>query len=163
LRSWRRLHPKELLREGTMPLPPAVQTLPLFVGEKVRGTPIDLEAEFDSWLPVARAGTLVFWWVLLASGSWLARRWGGPTAAALAGGGAGGMGGGGGWARPGGDLIQIGLLALVPVFIICRGWGALDALRFQVTHNAQGHGPAFLLGEVRATGFWYYFPMTVLI
>jgi hypothetical protein len=246
LRAWHQLHPGQLLAEGVMPLPPAVQTLPLLVSEKIRGRPISLQEEFDSWLPVARAGTLLFWWLLLAAGWWLGWRWGGPTAGALAVGllaaepvllglaslattdlaltasllallaayeagrgrgwgrrvlvpaGAAGLAllakasallfapvclaaaelahrgrrpprtegepaAAGSWLRSAANLAQIGLLSLVPVFAFCRGSRALDAVRFQIKHNAQGHGPVFLLGEVSAAGFWYYFPMTVLI
>ncbi|MCC6417626.1 MAG: hypothetical protein IT429_05195 [Gemmataceae bacterium] len=246
LRAWHQLNPRELLQAGCMPLPPAVETLPLLVGETLRGRPINLDAEFDTWLPVARVGTLVFWWVLLASGCWLARRWGGPTAAALAvaflaaepillghaslvttdlalaaclllslavfeagrdrgwlrrvllPAGVAGLAllakvsalvfgpvclavvelghllrpasteAGGAtvrrrWLRATWDLVQIGILAMIPVLVFCRGFRALHAIAFQVGHNTQGHGRAFLLGEISEAGFLHYFLMTVLI
>lgn len=73
-----------LLKLGTMPLPVDTTTLPLFVWEQVRGKPFDPVADLDRLLPVARATTLVFWWLLLLYG-WkigraLAGDWGGRLA-----------------------------------------------------------------------------------
>jgi hypothetical protein len=67
-----------------MPLPVDVATGPLYLWERWRGTPIDLTTEWDRVLPWARAGNLVFWWLLLGYG-WLAGRFlAGPWAGRLA-------------------------------------------------------------------------------
>jgi hypothetical protein len=72
---------------GTMPLPVDLQTLPLFVWERWRGAPIDPKIDFERVLPWARAGTLLFWWVLLYYGRRVGRDlagpWGGRLAVAL--------------------------------------------------------------------------------
>jgi hypothetical protein len=70
-----------------MPLPIDVTTLPLYIWELLRGRPFDGLSEIDRMLPVARAGTLVFWWVVLFYG-WklgrcLAGPWGGRLAVAM--------------------------------------------------------------------------------
>lgn len=84
LRSWHSWHHKELLNAGTMPLPVKVVTFPLFAWELLRGTPLDLQASFLDWLPVARLGTLVFWFLLLVGGYLGGRLWGGEVAGWLA-------------------------------------------------------------------------------
>jgi hypothetical protein len=38
----------------------------------------------------------------------------------------------------------------------------LDGIRSAVAHNRAGHG-AFLLGEYRTTGWWYYFPVALAV
>lgn len=38
----------------------------------------------------------------------------------------------------------------------------LDGIRSAVDHNRAGHG-AFLLGEYKTTGWWYYFPVALLV
>lgn len=35
-----------------------------------------------------------------------------------------------------------------------------DGVRFALAHSTQGH-PAYLLGEVRTTGWWYFFPVVL--
>jgi hypothetical protein len=84
LKCWRTGCHQYLLGAGTMPLPGDVATLPLYLAERWRGSPIDLAGEFERWLPWARAGTLVFRWLLLFYGWRAARQIGGPWAGALA-------------------------------------------------------------------------------
>jgi hypothetical protein len=87
LDHWRTGSHAGLIQLGTMPLPPDVQTLPLYLVERWRGTPFDAAVDFERLLPWARAGTLLFWWLLLIH-AWLAGRslagpWGGRLAVAL--------------------------------------------------------------------------------
>lgn len=87
LESWRTGSYKSLLDLGTMPLPPRVQTLPLYLWERWRGESFVPARDLDRLLPVARLGTLPFWWLLLIYG-WLAGRhlagvWGGRLAVLL--------------------------------------------------------------------------------
>ncbi len=84
LKGWRTRSHQDLLAAGTMPLPPDVQTLPLYLAERWRGSPADLGADFERWLPLARATTLGFWWLLLFYGWRAGRQIGGPWAGALA-------------------------------------------------------------------------------
>lgn len=83
LEHWRTGSYKQLMRLGTMPLAVDVQTLPLFLWESWRGGPVD----FATALRVARAGNLVFWWVLLLyalrAGRAVAGHWGGRIAVVL--------------------------------------------------------------------------------
>jgi hypothetical protein len=83
LEHWRTGSYKQLLKLGTMPLPIDVETLPVHLWERWRGSPVDFEAA----LPVARAGNLLFWWLLLIyalrAGRALAGRWGGRLAMLL--------------------------------------------------------------------------------
>jgi hypothetical protein len=86
LEGWRSGSHHGLLRLGTMPLPADVQTLPLYLAERIRGTPWDLNADFSTVLTAARATNLVFWWLLLIYG-WrigqsLAGDWGGRLSVA---------------------------------------------------------------------------------
>jgi hypothetical protein len=86
LEGWRTGSHHGLLRLGTMPLPGDVQTLPLYLAERIRGTPWDFDADFSTLLAGARATNLVFWWLLLVYG-WrigrsLAGDWGGRLAVA---------------------------------------------------------------------------------
>jgi hypothetical protein len=84
LDHWRTGSHAGLLQLGTMPLPPDVQTLPLYLAERGQGVRSDAAADLDRLLPWARAGTLVFWWLLLVH-AWLAgRQLGGPWAGRLA-------------------------------------------------------------------------------
>jgi hypothetical protein len=74
---------KQLLKLGTMPLPVDVETLPVHLWERWHGT----EMDFAASLRVARAGNLVFWWLLLIyalrAGRALAGHWGGRLAVLL--------------------------------------------------------------------------------
>ena len=81
LESWRTRSYKPLLDLGTLPLPCQVQTLPLHLWERWRGEQLDPTTDIERLLPIARMGTLPFWWLLLLYG-WLAGRqiagvWGG--------------------------------------------------------------------------------------
>lgn len=87
LEHWRTGSCGTLLRKGTMPLPVDVETLPLHIWESWCGTHFDVNQEFHRLLPVARAGNLVFWWLLLIYGFLVARsivgNWGARLAVAL--------------------------------------------------------------------------------
>src|SRR5207249_1340011 len=65
LEGWRSFSHGGLLSLGTMPLPTDVQTLPLYLAERWRGQPFDLAVDQEMLLPWMRAGTLIFWAVLL--------------------------------------------------------------------------------------------------
>jgi hypothetical protein len=69
-----------------MPLPVDVATLPLYLWERGHGIRLDPVKDLEEVLPWARAGTLVFWWLLLAytrlAGRQLAGGWGGRLAVA---------------------------------------------------------------------------------
>jgi hypothetical protein len=84
LNSWRTGSNRELMKAGTMPLPVDVQYLPIYLWERHRGEPFDLDYDLHTVLPYARAMNLVFWWVLLAYGMLLARTFGGPWAGRFA-------------------------------------------------------------------------------
>jgi hypothetical protein len=87
LEGWRSGSHGGLLRVGTMPLPIDVQTLPLHLYERATGTTLDPVADCDRLLPWARAGTLVFWWLLLfyamRAGRQIGGTWGGRLAVAV--------------------------------------------------------------------------------
>ncbi len=124
---WRTGSPKALMRAGTMPLPVDVQTLPLHLWERHRGEPFNTVEQLDELLPVARAMNLPFWWLLLASGFRLARRWGGPTAAGIA----------------------VGLLGFEPNLL---AHAALATTDIAVTAAVLAATNSFLRG--RGTGWW---------
>lgn len=87
LEHWRTGSCRTLMKAGTMPLPVDLQTLPLYLWERCRGEHFDLARDCQRILPVARAGTLAFWWLLLLygwrTGRVLAGPWGGRLAVAL--------------------------------------------------------------------------------
>lgn len=87
LEGWRTGSHGGLLRVGTMPLPIAVETLPLYLYERCQGVTFDPARDLDTLLPWARAGMLLFWWLLLLyarlAGRELAGAWGGRLAVAL--------------------------------------------------------------------------------
>jgi dolichyl-phosphate-mannose-protein mannosyltransferase len=87
LEFWRTGSHGSLLKKGTMPLPVDLVTLPLYLWERYQGAPFDAATDLERLLPWARAGTLVFWWLLLAyglaAGRHLAGPWGGRLAVAL--------------------------------------------------------------------------------
>src|SRR5439155_8765117 len=85
LHFWRTGSFEPLLNKGTMPLPVAVETLPVRLYELWRSSPIDLETEHDLALSLARPATLVFWWLLLVYGFVAGSRLGGPWGGRLAG------------------------------------------------------------------------------
>jgi len=84
---WRTGSHRGLMKLGTMPLPVDVETLPLYVWERWQGSRFDAVKDLGRLLPVARAGTLVFWWLLLGygwrAGRQLAGPWGGRLAVAM--------------------------------------------------------------------------------
>ncbi len=82
--SWRTGSNRELMKAGTMPLPVDVECLPIYVVERFRGEPFDLDRDLSSLLPFARGMNLVFWWLLLTYGMLLARRFGGAVAGRFA-------------------------------------------------------------------------------
>jgi len=59
------------------------------------------------------------------------------------------------------DLATVEIGGLVLLFAVCPR--ASRGLLFQIRHNMDGHGASFLLGEINADGFWYYFPATLAI
>src|SRR5262249_37561131 len=87
LERWRTGSHQGLMKLGTMPLPVDLETLPLYLRERPSGIPTGLAGDWDRCLGLARAGTLVFWWVLLIyagrAGRGLAGPWGGRLAVAL--------------------------------------------------------------------------------
>lgn len=82
LQCWHEGMHRELLTQGTMPLAAEVQTLPLLVAEQLGGA--DPLGDFSDWLPIARLGTLVFWWLLLWASHQLAGYYGGIWAGRFA-------------------------------------------------------------------------------
>jgi hypothetical protein len=87
LEGWRAGSHAGLMRLGTMPLPIDLETLPLHLWERWRGTPFDAQQDLERLLPWARLVTLVFWWLLLfyarLAGRLLAGPWAGRLAVAL--------------------------------------------------------------------------------
>jgi hypothetical protein len=87
LEVWRTGSHQGLMQLGTMPLPVDVDTLPLYLWERWHGTRLDPVEDLERILPWARAGTLLFWWLLLfyarLAGRQLAGPWGGRAAVAL--------------------------------------------------------------------------------
>ena len=89
LKSWHNWNHRELLARGTMPLPAEVQTLPLLLAERFFGADLranewnsgtDPIGNFWTWLPIARLGTTLFWWLLLWAVFRTAALYGGPDA-----------------------------------------------------------------------------------
>jgi hypothetical protein len=87
LELWRTGSHQGLLQLGTMPLPVDLDTLPLYLWERWHGVRLDPDNDLEQLLPWARAGTLVFWWLLLAyarlAGRHLAGIWGSRLAVAF--------------------------------------------------------------------------------
>ncbi len=84
LYGWRTGSIKPLMSAGCMPLPVDVQTLPLYIWERYRGTPFDAVADIGELLPVARMANLAFWWLLLLYAMRLGRAFGGAWAGRFA-------------------------------------------------------------------------------
>jgi hypothetical protein len=73
LEGWRTGSYKPLIDLGTMPLPATAQTLPLYLWERHLGQPFDVTRDLERILPIARLGTLPFWWILLVY-AWISAR-----------------------------------------------------------------------------------------
>jgi hypothetical protein len=58
------------------------------------------------------------------------------------------------------ELATMLLLGAVMVCVVCPR--AYRAVLFQINHQREGHGLVYLFGEVSWSGFWYYFPLTLL-
>jgi hypothetical protein len=84
LECWRTGSHAGLMRLGTMPLPIDVETFPLYLWERWHDVSFDPDRDVDRVLPWARAGTLVFWWVLLFYARLMGRLLAGPWAGRLA-------------------------------------------------------------------------------
>lgn len=84
LTSWRTGSNKLLMTAGTMPLPVDVQTLPVYLWERSRGSEFHAYQDIATILPVARAANLAFWWMLLVYALRLGRTWGGTWGGRLA-------------------------------------------------------------------------------
>ena len=84
LERWRSGSTAGLMRLGTMPLPVDVETLPLYVWERLHGVRLDPVGRLYQLLPWARASALLFWWLLLFYAGRAARSLGGPWAGRLA-------------------------------------------------------------------------------
>jgi hypothetical protein len=82
--SWRTGSNRELMKAGTMPLPVDLQCLPIYICERIRGEPFDLDRDFHRLLPFARGMNLAFWWLLLIYAMRLAHRVGGSIAGRFA-------------------------------------------------------------------------------
>ena len=84
LTSWRTGSNKPLMSAGTLPLAVDVQTLPVYLWERARGEPFQPYRDIDVLLPVTRAASLPFWWLLLVYAMRLGRTWGGAWGGRLA-------------------------------------------------------------------------------
>jgi hypothetical protein len=87
MEGWRTGSYRGLLQLGTMPLPVDVCTFSLYLWERCHGVRLDPVRDLEHLLPWARAGTLIFWWLLLTyarlAGRHLAGPWGGRFAVAF--------------------------------------------------------------------------------
>jgi hypothetical protein len=84
LECWRSGSNASLIHVGTLPLPMRVQALPAYLSEQISGRPWDMEADFRTLLHLARAGNLLFLWLLLGYGWLIARQLAGAWAGRLA-------------------------------------------------------------------------------
>lgn len=84
LERWRSGTLAPLIKLGTMPLPVDVQTMPVYLWERLRGVAFDPRSDLSTILPVARAANLLFWWVALVYAMLAARSIRGPWAGRLA-------------------------------------------------------------------------------
>jgi hypothetical protein len=75
---------RPFMRAGTMPLAIDVETLPLNLYERYKGSRIDLDRDWEWALSVSRAAALVFWWALLFYAWRLSRLLGGTWSGRLA-------------------------------------------------------------------------------
>ena len=126
-----------LLKLGTMPLAPDLQTLPLYLWERWHGTSFDLATDADRMLPWARATTLVFWWLLLCYGRLAGRLLGG------------------GW----GGRLAVALLACEPSLLAHAGLATTDiavtaCVLALVYHYRMGRGAGWFR-RIGLPAFWY--------
>jgi hypothetical protein len=137
LDRWRTGSHAGLLQLGTMPLPPDLQTLPLYLAERWRGTPFDATTDFERLLPWARAGTLVFWWLLLVHGFLAGRQIAGP------------------W----GGRLAVALLACEPSLLANAGLATTDiavtACLLALVHHFRANREAGWLRRVGWPAFWF--------
>ncbi len=84
LHYWRTGDLGPLLSKGTMPLPVQICTFPVWLAEQSRAAPFTTWLDLDEILPIARSGTLLFWWLLLFYGWRIARALGGVWAGRVA-------------------------------------------------------------------------------
>ena len=84
LKGWREGTHKPLMRLGTMPLPVDLSTLPLAIIEWSGIHSWNLKQDFDHALRIARAASIVFWWLLLIVVFGVARNLCGRTVAWMA-------------------------------------------------------------------------------
>src|SRR5262249_14360497 len=85
--SWRGGGHYQVMRAGTIPLPPDVPYPPIHWWARARAHGFDVEnsiEDFHAILPYARIMTLLFWWGLLVFGTLLAQAFGGPWAGRFA-------------------------------------------------------------------------------
>lgn len=84
LKGWREGTHKPLMRLGTMPLPVDLSTLPLAIIEWSGFHSWNLKQDFDGALRIARAASIVFWWLLLVAVFGVSRNLCGRTVAWMA-------------------------------------------------------------------------------
>ena len=84
LRCWHTFSHQGLLLLGTMPLPVDVETLPLYLWERLGHPRFDPFTDLTTPLHWARMGTLVFWWLLLIYARLIGRKLGGAWAGRFA-------------------------------------------------------------------------------
>ena len=84
LQLWRTGSHAGLLRQGIMPLPADIETLPLYVYENWHGKRLEPARDWLEMLRPARIAALLFWWILLVYGWMAGRRLGGQMGGLLA-------------------------------------------------------------------------------
>ena len=84
LKGWRESTHKPLMRLGTMPLPVDLATFPLAICEWAGYPQWTFQDDFTPALHIARATSVVFWWLLLVVVFGLTRHLAGPLAGWLA-------------------------------------------------------------------------------
>lgn len=137
LESWRSGSHAGLLQLGTMPLPADLATLPLYIWEHWRGVPLAPATDLEPLLPIARAMTLSFWWILLAYGWLMGRQLAGSWGARLA----------------------IALLACEPTLLAHASLATTDiaitACLFAMVYHFQSSREAGWLWRVGLPGVWF--------
>jgi hypothetical protein len=101
---WNKAEARKCLSlSGVMPLPPAVDSIPVRIAEWIRGEPFDLTGNYAA-LHTARLGTIAFWLLLLGSALRAGQIWSGTPA----------------------GLLAVTLLALEPIFLGHASLAATD-------------------------------------